>query len=435
MQFVRALSLLACALVGACGILGGSDVGQRTAEGGASGQTISVDEMDQITKNFADRYVLFLSNACDDIKRTATSVEQRQNAHRLKLAAATAAYDVATGPDPVKQLVDMAILVELHHVVWAEEGQANRYFGVEAGAHLSTALAAAQKEIWGLCGRVMTPYQIEALKVAIQEWRRNHPEVAWVSDVRFDVVAGGHGVTLIGGNLGTLTPASGSVTDSIGNARLLAQRAFYSLKRLPTLLDWQLEAALDSAMTSPQADQLLQGVTRTLDSASGVLARLEQILGPSLEGAGAAIDPRLLEIHRTLTEGKELALAAHDSAVAVHEVLETVQKLREPSPPTEPGRADSRPFDINEYAAAAIQIATAAREANQLIADTSRLDESQLRSQVEQMMDSSARSLAREGRELTDHVAWRAGQLIVLVFVLLLLYTAFAFVLRRRRRR
>jgi len=249
------------------------------------------------------------------------------------------------------------------------------------------------------------------------------------------VVAGGHGVTLIGGNLGTLTPASGSVTDSIGNARLLAQRAFYSLKRLPTLLDWQLEAALDSAMTSPQADQLLQGVTRTLDSASGVLARLEQILGPSLEGAGAAIDPRLLEIHRTLTEGKELALAAHDSAVAVHEVLETVQKLREPSPPTEPGRADSRPFDINEYAAAAIQIATAAREANQLIADTSRLDESQLRSQVEQMMDSSARSLAREGRELTDHVAWRAGQLIVLVFVLLLLYTAFAFVLRRRRRR
>ena len=433
MLFRRTLVLAACHLFFACGILGGTDVGQRTAEGGAAGRTVSVDELDQITKNFADRYVLFLSNACDDIKRSAASAEQRQNAHRLKLTGATAVFDIATGPDPVKQLVDMAILVDLHHVVWVEEGQADRFFGVESGARLSSSLRATKEEIWGLCGRVMTPEQIEALKQAIQEWRGHHPDVEWVSDVRFDVVAGGQGVTLIGGKLGTLTPASGSVTDSIGNARLLAQRAFYSLKRMPILLDWQVEAALENAMSAPQAHQLAQGLTRTLESATALLARLEKTLGPSLVGASEALDPRLVEIHGIVTDGKELATAARETALAVNQVLETALKLREPTAPLEAQEEASRPFDINEYTAAAAGFATAAREASGLIENAGRLVESHAGSRVQEMVDGYTRSVAREGRAMTDLVALRAAQLIVLLFVALSLYTGLVSALRRRR--
>lgn len=54
--------------------MGGTDVGERTAGSGTVGETISVDELDQITKNFADRYVLFVANACDDIKAHAVSL-------------------------------------------------------------------------------------------------------------------------------------------------------------------------------------------------------------------------------------------------------------------------------------------------------------------------------------------------------------------------
>ncbi len=48
-------------------------MGQRTAPGGKSGRPITVDELDQITKSFADRYVLLLANACDEIKKEAVS--------------------------------------------------------------------------------------------------------------------------------------------------------------------------------------------------------------------------------------------------------------------------------------------------------------------------------------------------------------------------
>src|SRR5678816_1398558 len=82
-------ALLSCLLLGACAVPGGQDVGQRTAKGGKSGRPITVDELDQITKSFADRYVLLLANACDEIKRKASTADQRRNAHRVKLEGAT----------------------------------------------------------------------------------------------------------------------------------------------------------------------------------------------------------------------------------------------------------------------------------------------------------------------------------------------------------
>lgn len=429
------MASFAALLLGGCALMGGKDVGQRITEGGSAGETITVDELDQITKNFADRYVLFLANACDDIKSNATSPDQRRNAHRLKLAAATAAYDIATGPDPVKQLVDMAILVELHHVVWVDEGQSARFFGAELGARLSQALGTAQGEIWGLSGRVMTPEQIVALKEAIQEWRRRHPELQWVSDTRFDVVAGGEGVTLIGGTLGTLTAASGNITDSIGQSRLLGQRAFHFAKRLPMLLDWQVEAALENALTVPAESELTQDVSGILESAAGILARIERLTEQSPERQGGALDSRLSEIRRTLSEGKDLAMAARQTAEAFAELLKGIRE-REPSEPLGPNKEPNEDFEVAEYTAAAMELGKALREARDLLHETRDFAESQTaKQQFTELMNNVARDLAREGRETTDHAARRAAELIILFVVLVSLCTALLLWLGRRRGR
>jgi len=166
---------LFCLLLGACALSGGQDVGQRTAEGGQTGRPITVDELDQITKSFADRYVLLLANACDEIKSGASSDRERREAHRLKLSAATAAFDAATGPDPVKQLVDLAVGVELQMIVWVDEGQGERLFGAAAAGRLSEALRTAVRELWELCTRAMRPEQIRALQETIRKWRRANP--------------------------------------------------------------------------------------------------------------------------------------------------------------------------------------------------------------------------------------------------------------------
>lgn len=426
---------LAGLFVGGCALFGmsGKDVGQRTAEGGAEGQTISVDELDQITKNFADRYVLFLVNACDDIKGKATSPDQRRNAHRLKLAAATAAYDIATGPDPVKQLVDMAIFVELQHIVWVDEGQSARLFGAELGGRLAQALGTVQAEIWGLSGRVMTPKQIVALKEAVQEWRRRHPDVQWVSDIRFDVVAGGKGVTLIGGSLGTFTAASGNISDSIGQSRLLGQRAFFFSKRVPMLIDWQVEAALENALTVPSAGQIVQDVSRILASATDLLARMESLTESSPE-QGKKLDSRFTEIQKTLSQGTDLATAARQVAEAFAELLQSVQDLRKPSEPLAPSAEPTEPFAITEYTTAAVELAKTLREARDLLHETRDFAESRsAKQQFTELMHTVARDLAREGRATTDHAARRAAELIILFVVLLSLCTAVLLWLGRRR--
>jgi hypothetical protein len=427
-------ALLSCLLVGACSLPGGQDVGQRTAKGGKSGRPITVDELDEITKSFADRYVLLLANACDDIKKEASSDQQRRDAHRLKRSGATAAFDAATGPDPVKQLVDLAVGVALQKIVWVDEGQGERLFGREASRRLSDALETANRELLGLCTRAMKPEQIAALQETIRQWRRANPGLQWISDVRFDIVAGHDAGKFIDGIAGALSPASGSVTDSIGQARLLGQRAFYYFKRLPRLLDWQMEEALENSLSAPEAGGVVRGVSRTLESAAGVLSRLEEILASAREVDGDGNDPKVREIHELLAEGKDLAQAAREAAAAFAE-LGSGPRSRTPSPPAEGNQSPAaRTFDIKEYTAAGAQFSQTIREASNLLHEVRELtgSEAGIRN-VETAVDAAASSVGRERLRATDHVAWRVAQLIVLTAVLASLYTAVLLWLKGRR--
>jgi hypothetical protein len=261
----------------------------------------------------------------------------------------------------------MAVLVDLHHLVWVQERRSIHFFDADLGERLSRAFTAAHAEIWGLAARVMTPVQVEALQAAIQDWRRRNPAVDWISDIRFDVVAGGSGVTLIGGTLGVLTPASGNITDSIGQSRLLGQRAFYYAKRLPRLLDWQMEAALDNCLTVPAASRLVSDVPAILKSVVEPLTRLSELIQPSSETQDAEPNPRLAEIRQTLAEGKDLAMAVRQVAESVEKLLEGVRRMRQPVTPIPPDKEAMQPFRISDYTAAAEQIGKAAGETSDLL--------------------------------------------------------------------
>jgi hypothetical protein len=429
-------ALLACLLSSGCGLLGGEDVGQRTADGGSASRTITVDELDQITKSFADRYVMLLANACDGIKQAARSPEQNRNAHRLKLAGATAAYDVATGPDPIRQLVDLAVVVELEKIVWVDEGQAARFFGADLSGGLCDALADAQEEIWALCTRAMEPDEIQALQAAVRAWRRANPGLEWIANIRFDAVAAEPDSPFPDEMLGTLSAPSGAITDSVGQARLLGQRTFYYLKRFPILLDWQSEAILEHALAVPESARLVQGLDSVLESAAGLLARLDQLASPSVAGDGAEVDPKLREIHLLLSEARELALSAREAAAAFAELLPRPPAV-EPSDPSHEAAAERQtpPFDINEYTAASAQIAQAMREATTLIRETRSLAESGLAlRQLEELAGGATEDIARRSHEAIDHAALRAAQLVLLTAVVFLMCTGMLFWLKSRGR-
>jgi hypothetical protein len=429
--------LLSGLLLQSCMLGGGQDVGQRTTHGGGSAPPITVDELDQITKSFADRYVLLLANACDEIKRLDPSPAARLNAHQLKLSAATAAFDAATGPDPVMQLVDLAVGVGLQKIVWVDEGQAGRMFGDEPGGRLlSEALARADEDLWRLCMRVMRPEQIDALRDSIREWRRENPGPRWIADARFDLVAGRKAAGLIEGIAGSLSPAGGSVTDSIGQARLLGQRVFYYLKRLPRLVDWQAEAALENAASIPEAGEALQGASAALRSAAGLLNRLERFLTAPSEEEG---EEALADVHQILIEARALVEAVRGTVHAFAELRPPKDKPASTPPkpdakPREEEGAQPRPFDIREYTAAGAQFSQALREATVLLREGREWAVSgpSMR-RVEDMVDVAARRMSREGLRAVDRAAWRIAQLLVLAAVLVSLCAGLLLRLRSRR--
>lgn len=406
-----AAALLCCLCVAGCGISGGQDVGKRTAPGGSTGQPITVDELDEITKSLADRFVLLMAAVCDDLEGSG-SAPARRIAHELKMGVATAAYDAATGPDPVKQLVDLAVVVELHKIIWVDEGRAERSFGAAASGPLRQALETVQKEIWEFSTRAMSPDRIRVFRDEIAAWRRSHPGPR-VTDARFDVVAGKQSATLVEEIMGVLSPPSGSVTDSLGEARLLGQRAFYYLKRLPMLLDWQVEAGLENALTVVEGSATARGMSKTLESAAGLLSRLEEILSSSGDGPD---DGKLREIHQILAEGKELARAVQGAAAAF-------------SPKgKEAPKTDAKPFDVDA-------VATALREASTLVREARDLTESEpAMRRLETLVTSITGDMARQRTKAARHATWGVALLIALIALVLSLYTALLVWLLKRKR-
>jgi hypothetical protein len=234
-----------------------------------------------------------------------------------------------------------------------------------------------------------------------------------VTDARFDVVAGKQSATLVEEIVGILSPPSGSVTDSLGEARLLGQRAFYYLKRLPMLLDWQLEASLEDALTVAEGSATARGMSKTLESAAGLLSRLKEILSSSGDGP---VDGNVREIHRILVEGKDLARAVQGAAEAF-------------SPKgKEAPKTDAKPLDVDA-------VTTALREASTLVREARDLTESEpAMRRLETLVTSITGDMARQRIEATRQSSWRAALLIVLVGLVLSLYTALLVWLLKRRR-
>ncbi len=321
-------------LLAGCGLLGGKDPGGRTTEGGRAGMTITVDQLDELTKSFADRYVNLVATACDGIKSAAPTPAQRRNAQRLKIQCATNADDSVTGPDPVKQLVDLAVVIMLDHLVWVDERQAERFFGAGKSATLERSLGIGRDEVWRLCLRAMRPHELDILKGAVAEWRKNNPGLEWLSGVRFDVITGGQGAAARG-IVGTLSQAGGSIPDSVGQARIAAQRGFYYLKRLPTLLDWHAEEALENLLAVP------------------ALAQASALMEVSPSVNGEPLPPRLREIRNLLSEGRGLAREVRQATEAFSGLVGNLDR--------------SGPFEIRDYTNAAREATVLVREGRALV--------------------------------------------------------------------
>jgi hypothetical protein len=375
---MKSTSAAALALLLAGCNLFAPDPSGRVLRGTGPDQSITLGELEDRTRNYADRYVQLLAEATEEIKQRTVSPDIRRRAHQILIYSATSAWDIVTSSHPLQELLDLFVQTELQLLLWHEEGLARRTFGQEPGARLSSALVSAQHEILLLVRRALTEDQIRELQKLIRDWRQRNPAVATGAFIRFGPYLESPGGTLVTqimtgfgilnlSNLNPLDPAA----QSVENVRETAADAFYMAKRLPMLLHWQTEAA---------TYDILQAVDAAGTGAQG-----------------------------TLREGQALLRDATQA-------FQALERITNP-----PGRADkapaaagppARPFDIRDYEAAGRQAAQTAGEARALLAEARQLVDSP-------GLDDGLREVRRSIERILAQLL-AGGLLLLLVFFVLL---------------
>jgi hypothetical protein len=383
-------------------------------------------KLERIVFNFADRDVTLVSDVCDAIKREAPTVQVQRSAQSFKVANGTAVYDIVTSPNSLGHLVDLYVMIHLQHLALVDEGNGDRLFGEKGAAHLTEALGQLRNEIDRLVELTVKSKRKEELNRLVERWRRSNPDIESVSGIRF-----GHIPELSGKSILEAIPSLFDVVNpmdeasrSVDESRQLAERAFFFSKRLPKLLDWQADSALDDLMTHPEVQQILKDVTQTsgsVDRVRKVLERVPDLVATERKEFLAAWDARqgeavstLKELRMTLGEGREFAAQVSNAGQSFERTFDALNRIVEPA--RERSLAEgSKPFDINEYTTAATEIAMMSRAADALMVD----GQSLLASPAWGKRQEELKELASA---TIDHLVWRMTQVLLAFFGLLILY-------------
>ena len=418
------------------------------------GERITIEELDQLTYGFADRYMAYIVSACDEIEKNGATPQQRRLAHQVKLVQVSSIYDIVTNADPFAQLLDLTMVVTLQSQKWIDEDMAEEWFGDRAQP-LIDASQKARADIWKIASRVMKPEQLEVMDYLIWNWRRKNPDVAVVSFVRFDDFAASRGKSMIAdvkSGTGLLAPVTDALK-SVEEIRLFTERAFYYSKRLPFLMNWQAEAAVNNILGNSQIEGMTQSVATVTKSVDRITAFTERIpdeiaktqarvvndverLHPMLlAGLGqyrhAVSDTEDLvgSVNHATTTADSLLKTLQDTSVTLNATMESVDKIFMAPGRNEPKPRNEKPFDIDSYTASALALTGALKEANQLLNSTSdMLGSPRLEQPIKQVNAMAAERVEHarvNGTRIIDVAFWRGAALIVLFFVMLTLYKVF----------
>ena len=191
---------------------------------------------------------------------------QRREAQQMLVNGATNVYDIASNADAFTRVLDLIVVTTLVSQIWIDDDRATEVFADRAQI-LIRALHHGRVEAWALAAQVLRPDQLDLLDYLLWDWRRQNPDMVRAYSVRFSNFAIGRGksadaeVLAAGGLFGNV----GQAGQAIEEARLLTERMFYQLKRMPTLLRWQAEALQDAALATPEVGKALADVHRVAD--------------------------------------------------------------------------------------------------------------------------------------------------------------------------
>ncbi|MGE0160598.1 MAG: hypothetical protein AB7T31_14405 [Gemmatimonadales bacterium] len=377
--------------------------------------TMTVGELRQRLMAFSDLAMGEMARASSTALLSDSTAATRAFVQLLQAQVAATSLALAVEPDPETALQDLMVSVAVERA--ALGAGAPPAMNPAARALLDTTLGRLEQEIWTLGERTYAAGELSTLRARVKTWQDAGSGSSPAGLVRVTDLPPAPGPGMSKGLFAPLDEANRQLEES----RLLGERFLFLAERLPVITLWQAEAVTWEVLAAPESRRTLDGLTTmsaTLERLALRVDSLPVLLDGQRDALFAAFDAReatartlmadagtMMAEASALIEGGEQATASLAAALASAE--RTVAALRDDSAP---GGAVS--FDIASY--------------EQALAD--------FRSATEALDAALARAegLAAAPRGVVDHVAWRAAQLLVLLFVLVAAYKVLSVRLDRR---
>ncbi|MHC5053177.1 MAG: hypothetical protein ACYTKD_00495 [Planctomycetota bacterium] len=215
-----------------------------------------------------------------------------------------AAIEIATGPEPEVNLLDMVTFVVLSRIVM-DDYYLPELYGSQ-GEELREAFVRLERGIWGIADQVLDEKNRAELLRLISEWRRDNPtivHVGWVRLFAFSEIVGRAAEARSAKARGLLASMK-KATETGDRALLLGERAAFLIQRLPLLAGTQLHVT---------SQTVLAELGFAISKSEGIL---DEIRG---------LRPLVADAERLTEATRALVLESKDLAVTLDRLFPTTE--------------------------------------------------------------------------------------------------------------
>jgi hypothetical protein len=317
---------------------------------------------------FADTFITSVSQALEHLKKPDGSAINRFDQVRLKSRLTTDMIALVSGSNQLGNLVEALVYVESLRIgieaTWLPS--ANNINELP----LLTVLRQRQDNLREIARDVLTTTRMAQLQAAIEDWRKNRSSTdfdlgtfASFSLVN-EVIAHTESKSAQASNnvfalldldpLAGLDPAARELTET----RLFGERALFLGKRMPQLMEYQMELLTMRTSEAPEVQTMVANTTQfatAADRLSQTFALLPGLIHTEREQWIRDFHSErqgLLELtqqaEKVTNESARTAESAERAIQSFNRALELING--------QPKRPDTRPFDIRDYTDAASRI-------------------------------------------------------------------------------
>ena len=402
---------------------------QVIARGFEPDKTYDPVDLQENILRFADNFIISSSVATESLKRNGEPVS-REFLVMAKLKIATDMVSLATGSNPLANLVSMIVYTESVKTSIREYWRPME-FG-DSVDRLEKVVNDAYQDIRALGVTILAQDQMNELSTAVQTWHKLNPqkergfaELANITLVNQILDKGDQSKQVDTTHtsvfslldldpLASLDPATRELTET----RLFGERTLFMGKRIPQLMEWQMELLTARTGRVPEVKHFVEStqeiakassqVGKTAEMMPGIIREEREKILMALTKEQKELGHLASTFGETFGEGSKMADATNAMLKTYESVLSEVRK----KPANE--KANDTAFRIKDYEESAAKIEDMAERLTQLLKTLEPLLAPEQLERLTHIVDEATQQAEIRSRSIMNHAFWQG-----LLFILL----------------